>query len=141
MTAAAKEDPLFSDTPATPGNDQRYFPRWQVNNRIVYRCDGEMHPREARSRDLSCAGICLMAPHSLHPAPKIKLKIYLFDDKSIEVEGHTVWTKTIADGHLVGIIFDNTNSETQNVILQYAFEFKKKDVIRHWFEGWDGTRS
>ena len=122
-----------------PGSsaDTRYFPRWQVKNRIVYRFDGQEHVHEARSRDLSCTGIALVSQFPLTKEQKLKLRIYLFDDKSIEVEGHPVWVKETEEGYLAGVNFSNTTVEIQDQILQYAFEIKKEDVVNHWFEGWN----
>lgn len=117
--------------------DARYFPRWQVKNRVVYRVDGQEHFHEARSRDLSCAGAALVSKFPVSKEQKLKLRIYLFDDKSIEVEGHPVWVKETEEGYLAGINFSNTTVEIQDQILQYAFEIKKDDVVNHWFEGWN----
>jgi len=118
------------------GADQRYFPRWQVRNRILYRFDGETNYIEARSCDLSCAGVSLVSPQSVKTFQRLKLRIYLFEDDHIEVEGHPVWSRETAEGHLTGITFLNTSSHIQEKILQYAFEIKKDDVVNRWFEGW-----
>ncbi len=118
-------------------SDKRYFPRWQVKNRIVYRLEGDTHVHEARSRDLSCTGLCFLSQFPLSKEQKLKLRIYLFDDKSIEVEGHPVWVEETAEGHLVGLHFSDLKPKIQDTILQFAFEIKKDDVVKHWFEGWD----
>lgn len=118
--------------------DQRYLPRWQVKNRVVYRFDGQPEAYEGKTRDLSCTGACLITPYAVSPDEKLKLSIYLFADKAVEVEGHVVWTKSAINANFIGICFDNLNSETQETILQFAFEIKKNDVVNHWFDGWDG---
>ena len=117
--------------------EKRYFPRWQVKNRIVYRFDGDASTHEARSRDLSCAGVSLVSPYPVASNQKLKLRIYLFEDDSVEVEGNPVWVEETKEGHLLGITFTNTSSEIQEKILKYAFEIKKEDVVNHWFEGWN----
>ena len=118
-------------------SDKRYFPRWQVKNRIVYRLEGETHVHEARSRDLSCTGTSFISHFPVSTKHKLKLRIYLFEDKSIEVEGQPVWVEETAEGHLVGLNFTNLKPKIQDIILQFAFEIKKDDVVKHWFEGWD----
>ena len=123
MTAEAKEGYLFPVEPATPGNDQHIFPAGgSITGLFIAataRCiPGSPQPRCQLRRHLS------VEPRILHPAPKIKLKIYLFDDKSIEVEGMRL-TKSRGQPSR-GDHFDNTNSETR-VILQYALNSKKDD--------------
>jgi len=118
-------------------DDQRYIPRWEVHNRIFYQLIGEPEPREAHSRDLSCAGICLKTEQEIIPDQKVKLKIYLSENKSIDVQGHILWTRKISQGYLAGIVFDNIKPENQDVILDYAFEISRNDLINHWFKGWE----
>lgn len=115
-------------------SDKRYLPRWQVKNRVTYRFNGDIAHHEARTRDLSCAGASILSPFPI--TQKLKMKIYLFEDDSVEVEGQPVWAEETRDGHLTGINFLNTSTDIQNKILQYAFEIKKDDVVKHWFEGW-----
>ncbi len=116
--------------------EKRYFPRWQVKNRIVYHFEGQDHFHEARSRDLSCAGVSLVSQFPLTKEQKLKMRIYLFEDKTVEVEGCPVWVKETEEGYLSGVHFTNSTAEIQNKILEYAFEIKKQDVVKHWFEGW-----
>lgn len=119
------------------GADKRYFPRWQVKNRIAYRIQGDTHIHEARSRDLSCTGMCFISRFPITTEQKLKLRVYLLDDKSVEVEGQPVWVQEIGEGHVVGVNFINTNAQVQDTLLQYAFEIKKDDMVKHWFEGWE----
>lgn len=116
--------------------DKRYFPRWQVKNRIVYHFEGQIQLHNAQSCDLSCAGVSLVSQFPLVPGQKLKLRIYLFEDKSVEVKGHPVWVRETEEGYLSGVHFTDSTTEVQNKILEYAFEIKKEDVVNHWFEGW-----
>jgi c-di-GMP-binding flagellar brake protein YcgR len=132
MTFKNHVDASSSSSPA----DLRYFPRWQVHNRVVYRLQGESILHEGRSHDLSCAGVSMVGHFPLFKQQKLKLRIYLFEDKSIEADGQPVWVREIDEGYLAGIAFCNMSTKIQNEILQYAFEVKKNDVVNHWFEGW-----
>ncbi len=116
--------------------DKRYFPRWQVKNRIVYHFEGQAQFHNAQSRDLSCAGVSLVSQFPLTKEQKLRMRIYLFEDKAVEVEGYPVWVKETEEGYLSGVHFTNSTTEVQNKILEYAFEIKKEDVLKHWFEGW-----
>ncbi len=120
--------------------DQRYIPRWEVNNRILYQLPDEENAREARTRDLSCAGICLQTDQDLGEQKKVRLTIYLSGKKSIQVDGQIRWTRKTSQGTMVGVIFENIQPEDQELILDYAFEVKKDDLVKHWFQGWDDNR-
>lgn len=126
---------------ALPGAERRYLPRWEVNNRVLCRLDNSMDAVECRSIDLSCSGIGMLIRDQIPLQQKLKLTIYLTEVKALEVEGHVVWQKASSYGNLTGINFENTSLEVQDTLLKYAFEFKKKDLINHWYEGWGGEKA
>ena len=117
-------------------DDKRYIPRWEVNNRILLQTEEDNNVRECRSRDISCVGICLSTPQELSVNQKVRLTVYLSEATQIQVIGTILWTKKTTDGNLVGIIFEDTKPETQDLILDYAFEIKREDLVKHWFRGW-----
>ena len=117
--------------------DQRYLPRWEVNNRIAYQVQ-EQEAREAVSHDLSSVGICLRTQMPLPLDEKVKITVYLSQATTFHVEGHVVWSKGMGGYSLSGVIFENITPEIQELILQYAFEVKREDLVKHWFSGWDG---
>lgn len=119
------------------GKDSRYFPRWQVKNPVIYRLGNDERLHQARTQDISCAGMSLLGDEPLLQDGKLKMRVYLFDETSVEVEGRPVWSQETPEGHLTGIQFHNTDVKTQDMILKYAFEIKNKDVVKHWFEGWN----
>jgi len=121
----------------TPNRDeQRYIPRWEVHNRIFYQLMDDSERREASSRDLSCAGICLQTDQEVAVNQKVKLKVYLSENKSIDLQGHILWTQQTPRGYLAGIAFEDIKPENQDVILDYAFEINRDDLVDHWFKGW-----
>lgn len=119
------------------GTDQRYFPRWEVNNRVVCHWESLPSPVEARSRDINSTGACIYIQEPLKPKQKLQLTIYLSGRKSIQVQGVVVWNRSQDDQFMVGICFSNTPQEAQDLILKYAFEFKKEDLMKQWYKGWD----
>jgi len=76
------------------GSDKRYLPRWEVENRVLYRLDNESNPHEGQSKDISCTGACIRTKSKLSPQQKVKLTIYLSEASSIQVEGEIVWNKS-----------------------------------------------
>ena len=135
-----EKDILFDNTQPPPKDvskrDKRYLPRWQVNNRVVCILQEEHRSYEGVSRDLNCMGICITTCADFTMNQKIKLRIYLSDDIAVKVEGHVVWAHTSPDDRLLGITFENISREAQDLLLQYAYEIKKNDIIKHWFTGW-----
>jgi hypothetical protein len=121
--------------------ERRYLPRWHVNNRVLCRLDNAQVTLECRSRDLSCAGIEIVSREYISPQQKVNLTICLTETKALEVTGRVVWQKPSLSGNLAGVVFEDNPQEIQDVILKYAFEFKKKDVLNHWYDGWNGEKT
>ena len=48
----------------------------------------------------------------------------------------TSMNKIGAKGNIVGIDFCETSEEVKETILNYAFEVKRQDLVKHWFRGW-----
>lgn len=122
--------------PVKSASDKRYFPRWEVKNKILYRFSEEDRQGfEGRTRDISCTGTCFMTSAPIPQNQKLIMKLYLLDESSIEVYGQLIWVKNIAEGQLVGVNFMEIDPKAQDKILKYAFSIRKKDLVNHWFEG------
>ena len=117
-------------------SDKRYLPRWQVNNRVILTVQGETLSHEGISRDVNSTGASLTTKTNLASKQKVKLKIYLSEDTIVKVEGRIIWNHPEGDGYLLGINFENLSRESQDILLQYAYEIKKDDIVKHWFTGW-----
>ena len=117
-------------------NERRYFPRWEVKNRVSYRLAHDQQIKECQSRDVNCAGACLSLKEALPVDQHLKLTLYLTDDVSVHVDGKVLWARPNQDDYLIGVSFLSTNEKIQDLILQYAFELKKQDLVKHWFKGW-----
>lgn len=120
------------------GEDHRYLPRWKVRNRVKFSLkDGNPEIEECETLDLSCSGLCLVSSRLLIPGQILHMKIYLDAKKTIEVDGHVVWNRIAHEGRYAGINFNSASQETQDEILNYAFESKPDELVKHWFSGWD----
>ena len=120
------------------GAERRYIPRWSVSNKILYRKEKSTSYREAASKDITCAGACLLSEECLLPQQKLSLVIYLCDDVAVQIDGTVMWQATNhqPNHNLIGIRFENTSSRVQELILEYAFEYKKEALSQFWFRGW-----
>ena len=122
-------------------SDQRYLPRWEVSNRVLYQFDNDNEPHEGKTKDLSCAGVRIETGEKLVLKKDIKLTIYLSADISVTVNGKVAWTKPSKDHQSeIGITFQNVPEQVQETILQHAFEINREEVVKHWFKGWDGEK-
>jgi hypothetical protein len=117
-------------------SDKRYFPRWEVQNRVIYHLEENPDNYEARTKDLSCAGACLISRKNNPLNQKVKLTIYLSASRAVSVEGKIVWSQPLDGAFELGVDFENVNLKSQDIILQHAFEFKHADVVKNWFKGW-----
>ena len=122
---------------AQPEKERRYFPRWEVDSKALYRCETDLHGYECHTVDLNSVGACIYTKQSLQVDQKVKLTIYLANDISIHVRGKVLWVKPEATYYLVGVQFQETSRDVQNLILSHAFEFRHDDVVNYWFKGWD----
>lgn len=142
MAAEKQENSDQNKITSEQGTDHRYLPRWAVSNRLLYQLDDDDKMHESNSRDISCTGACFATPGNLPLNQKVKMKIYLTEETAVKVEGQVIWNKSVNGGeNLVGVTFYNTSQAVQDVILKYAFEIKKEDMIKYWFQGWNNKQS
>ena len=118
-------------------SERRYFPRWVVENKVLYHRDTHSFYRESTTKDLSCDGVCLTCPEEISPAQKLTLVVYLTEDVAVQVKGTVRWSKPSDKHSWVGVRFENTPSKIQDMILEYAFECNRELLTKHWFEGWE----
>ena len=117
-------------------SNRRYLPRWETNNKILYRRANEVIYREARSKDISATGVCLSTPDNIAPRESLNMVIYLAQDHTpLSIRGKTVWRKSCEAGNLIGIQFENSNDKISELIFNFAFEFKRDELSKRWFKG------
>jgi len=132
---------MNSGNTAQSGSDNRYFPRWAVNNRVTYKATtphSQYH--QAQTKDLSCSGACILSSHKLSENQKLKLTIELGGGTNIQVVGTIAWIKPAVDNlHQVGVNFYEISDQAQAQILEHAFEVDPNQLRNHWFKGWSGN--
>ena len=117
--------------------DKRYFPRWQVENRILFKPEENHDFDECSTRDISCSGASFYTKESCKIGQVLDLVIFFNNYKTLDVKGTVVWRKSLSEDYIIGITFKNLTRREQALILKYAFEIRKKEVSDHWFKGWD----
>ena len=129
-----------SDQRQNPHSDQRYFPRWNVNNRVLYKTESspDQQFHHGHTKDLSGAGACLYLKEFLPTNQKITLNIHLSPKTTLDLRARVIWQKAEDLAYLTGIAFYETSDEAQQQILEHAFEFDRPKVLEHWYKGWDG---
>lgn len=128
------------ETDGSNASDKRYLPRWEVKNRVLYQLDNDHTTLEGQTKDLSCMGACFLADRTFSPDQNIKLTIYLSRGTYIHLSGKIIWCRPTDGRYEIGVSFPEIPEDDRELILQYAFEIKKEDVIQHWFKDWDGQR-
>ena len=131
-------DPSKQEQNGVDESDQRYLPRWEVKNRLLFQSEDYTNPQEGQTRDMSCSGVSFSTNLNLNAHQKIKLTIYLSPHTAVKVSGQVIWIKSLAGENQVGVSFFNTSQKTQDLILEHAFELKHKSVVGHWYNGWNG---
>lgn len=116
--------------------EKRYIPRWSANQRVLYQKENETVFQECRSRDIHSEGACICPSEDLSPHQNLNLKIYLSEDVVVRAQGKVLWVKNHASPKVAGLQFNNVSQNTQDMILEYAFNCNKAALIKHWFKGW-----
>jgi c-di-GMP-binding flagellar brake protein YcgR len=131
----------INNLPSPEEKDMRYFPRWEVNNRVSYYLEGENTPHQGRTKDISCAGACIAGIHEILPHQKIKVTVELANHVKIDLKAHVLWVKTEDNKPVMGITFYDTPDTTQDLILKHAFELNRERFVRQLYKGWENTGS
>jgi hypothetical protein len=131
MDARNPEDHILKDT------DMRYFPRWEVNNKISYHLVGQKNSHEGETKDISCAGACIAGNGNITPHQKIEMTLQLNDITRVKLKGHILWVRIENNNPQMGVTFYDTPDEVQSLILQHAFETDKERLVKQWYKGWD----
>ena len=117
--------------------DRRYFPRWAVENRVIYTVESSKTPQEAKTKDLSGAGACLWVKEPLELNQKMKLIIYLSENVTVRLNAQVTWAKQCGNQNYAGVSFYNTSLQAQDLILEHAFDLDREQFVQHFFKGWD----
>ena len=125
-------------TPKPNHSDKRYFPRWEIQNRVSYRRLTNHKTHTGYTQDLSCTGACLLINEVICPQEELFLTVYLSRDKKVELQGRIIWTTPIDKKTKLGIHFFNTPPQVADIILEHAFRLNPTRYRQHLFEGWNG---
>jgi len=101
--------------------DKRYFHRWPVANRVLYRLSETALFHEGLTSDLSCAGACISVEVPPPTNQKIQLKIFFDDAVNVDLEGNVIWKKSIQGRNQIGVFFSMISNKAQETILKYAY--------------------
>lgn len=71
---------------------------------------------QAELSDISGQGVKLVVSEKLHSG--LLVKLHLKTEKEATLVGHVRWQKKINDGYRVGIIFDESYSEQNNMAVE-----------------------
>ncbi len=114
--------------------DQRYFPRWDVSNKILYRKENDTVLKGCISRNINCTGACLVTQDEMTPSESLQLTIQLAEDmEPIHVQGRVRWVVKSHAENWVGVQFDEVTDKTTGLIFNYAFEYKKDEILNRWY--------
>lgn len=127
----------YSNYDTLEDNDMRYFPRWEVNDPVLYHLDGEDETHEGQTKDLSCAGACITGATNVAPHQKIKVIVELSDGVKVKLNAHVLWVKIENNQPQMGVTFYNTPDDVQNQILQHAFEGDQNKFLEQLYKGWE----
>lgn len=106
--------------PGLSGEDNRYLPRWEVNNRVLLKEENSKVYKEFSTVDVSATGLCLKKTQEIKKNKKLNLVIYLNKCVAVHAKGHVCWEKKKGKGKILGVYFDEISDEAQDFIFDYA---------------------
>ncbi len=128
--------PEIKDQPASSSqSERRYLPRWNTQSRIVYRKLHDNSIHECVSRDINCKGLSILTDDALLPNQKLNMTVYLSDMDYFSIDATVLWKKMSQEKSLVGLHFDMMDEEIRDMIFNFAFEYKKQELLKHWYDG------
>ena len=118
-------------------NDKRYFPRWETSSQVMLQLTSTPKTYQATTKDINCSGACLFSPEELPLNSEVQVTVKLTPQKKAMFKGKVVWNKKAGSEYQAGVNFYNVNDADANALLDFAYEFKREDLVKHWFKGWD----
>jgi len=116
-------------------DDGRYFPRWEVANKVTYKHERGANFHQCVSRDISNTGVCLRTYEKIPANEKLSMTIELADGITVQANGRALWEKEEGRDFLVGVRFEDISDKVQDMIFNCAFESQPQQFQQKWFQG------
>lgn len=126
---------MAQDQSSEFNDDGRYFPRWEVANKVTYKHEKGVNFHECVSRDISNTGLCLRTYEKIPSNEKISMTIELADGITVQMHGRAVWEKDDGKDFLIGVRFEEMSDKIQDMIFNCAFESQPQVFQQKWFQG------
>ncbi len=119
--------------------ERRRFPRWSVCDKVFYKKQGCGEECECLSKDISYSGMCFSLPEAVTPNTELDLRMQLCSDSApIQAKGTVRWvspSKNVQENlFLAGVKFNLLKDIDKDTIFNYAFQFRKQEIINRWWQ-------
>jgi len=116
-------------------SERRYLPRWEAQGKLFYRKEKDEVPAQACSKDINASGMCFNTNDDISLDQKLDLVVYLAEDiEPIDAVGRVVWQSKSEKGNLFGVRFERISKKSQDLVFNYAFEYKRDQLKQRWFK-------
>lgn len=120
--------------------EKRDSGRWTIISKVCYKKTGDCRECDCASEDISTRGIRLAALEELIPETQLDLRIQLAEGLNpIHAKGKVVWQapdQDSQDKHFnTGIYFDSIGDYDREAIYNYAYNYKREEIVSRWFQG------
>jgi len=120
--------------------ERRDLGRWTVQSKVCYKRCGDGRECDCASEDISTRGIRLATSEELIPDTQLDLRIHLAEGViPIYARGKVIWQALDADSpdkHFnTGIHFDSIGDHDREAIYNYAYNYKREEIVNRWFQG------
>ena len=120
--------------------ERRDLGRWTIKSKVCYKKTGDGRECDCSSEDISTRGIRLATAEELIPETQLDLRIHLAEGLNpISAKGKVVWQapdQDSPDKHFnTGIYFDSIGDQDREAIYNYAYNYKREEIVNRWFQG------
>ena len=114
----------YSSLEDLPLQEQRSLPRAQMQNDVYYQTDSS-EIVQTQTKDLSADGVCLYTNFDVDVNQRVNLKIFLSENRSLQIDGVVMWKKVPEDAQgYVGIAFYPLPENIYALLLEHSLLIK-----------------
>jgi c-di-GMP-binding flagellar brake protein YcgR len=115
--------------------ERRQCGRWQVNNLVSVKLQGQDHPLECKIEDVSLKGLRIHSPQELKKDSILALSIALDNELSLNIEASIAWNNTQGADNIYGFYFTKIKDIDKENIYRYVYRNFPEQIKQQVWKG------
>ncbi|HTZ10807.1 MAG TPA: PilZ domain-containing protein [Candidatus Margulisiibacteriota bacterium] len=114
--------------------DQRGCSRWRIDWEARVGVEGK-EPIQCRISDINFKGMKITLEEKLKKDAFVKLKLFLSEVLTFDLEAWVVWCSSIEGLHTYGLVFSSIDDLGKDKLYQFVYNNFPKQLTSQWWEG------